>query len=163
MCSSDLYFRVIGTNSVSTTNGSILSFTTSAAPVATVAANTDNATSIGVTSATLNGTIDPVNLSTSVTFCWGTDPALADCSSSTVNAAQSPVSGPSAVAVTYNLTGLTGGTDYYYFVKATNSGGTDIGSILSFTTAPTPTTTVVTTTTATPVSVAATTTTVVAP
>ena len=159
--STTYYFRVIGTNSVSTTNGSILSFTTSAAPVATVAANTDNATSIGVTSATLNGTIDPVNLSTSVTFCWGTDPALADCSSSTVNAAQSPVSGPSAVAVTYNLTGLTGGTDYYYFVKATNSGGTDIGSILSFTTAPTPTTTVVTTTTATPVSVAATTTTVV--
>ena len=121
------YFRVAGTNSSGTTRGSILSFTPGSAPtVATLAA-----TSVGATTATLNGNVTPNGLATEAWFVWGTSSTLAGGTSTTHEAIGA---GTSAVAVDVALTGLTTGTTYYYRVVASNSSGTTSGTpILSFT------------------------------
>jgi hypothetical protein len=131
--STQYFYRVSGVNSVNTSNGTILNFTTASASVITaLTATTDPATSIADNGATLNGTVNPNGSSTTVTFCWGTDNALASCAS--VSATQSPVSGSSDAAVSKALTGLVAGTTYYYSVTATNGGGSDVGDIETFTT-----------------------------
>ena len=62
------HYRVVATNSSGTARGADGIFTTSAAPVAV----TGSATSITVTSATLNGTVDPNSRATSWYFEYGT-------------------------------------------------------------------------------------------
>ncbi|MEI8080270.1 MAG: fibronectin type III domain-containing protein [Actinomycetes bacterium] len=133
------YFRAVGVNSQGTTSGDIHSFSTTSPPVVTTSA----ASSVGTTSATLNGVVDPKNLSTSVMFTYGpTLDLIAD--SVSVTADQSPISGSaSATNVTYTLTGLSASTTYYFRVTATNSAGAPVsGTVLSFTTAYAPSNTV---------------------
>ncbi len=122
------YFRVVATNSAGTLKGLILSFPTVAPPPTVV---TTAATSVTTTGATLNGTVNPNGLATDGYFEWGTDPTLATKSTTST---QAMGSGGSAAAITAPLTGLTPGTTYYFRVVATNAGGTDNGTILSFTT-----------------------------
>lgn len=95
-------------------------------------AQTDAASSVGGTSATLNGTITTGGSdNTTVTFTYST---VADLSSgaATVTAIQSPLSSNSTV--TYQLTGLSRSTKYYFKVTASNSTSTVSGSISDFTT-----------------------------
>lgn len=144
------YFEVSGTytNGQNTTLGGILSFTTPA-NVVPPTTTTDPATNVAEQSATLNGTGTSNGASSTVTFTWGTSSTLASGNTTTA-AAQSPLaSGASSAPVTLNLTGLTGGTTYYFRVTITNANGSANGSILSFTT-PVATTTTSTTTTTTP-------------
>lgn len=148
------YFRVSGTysNGTNTTSGNILSFTTPA-NVVPPAATTDPATNIASQTATLNGTGTSNGASSTITFTWGTSSTLASGNTTTA-AQQSPLApGATSAPVTLNLTGLTGGTTYYFRVTITNSNGTANGIIRSFTTpVATTTTTVAPTTTAAPVS-----------
>lgn len=126
------YFKAIVTNAVSNgdVDGTTLSFTTPLPPEATTTA----ATSVTETTAILNGTIDPNNISTDVEFTWGTDPTL-NTGNTVVAAIESPLSPtPNGAAVTVALTGLTGGTTYYFRVSASNVNGNSNGQILSFTT-----------------------------
>ena len=125
------YEEVVATNSIGTTDGSILSFTTPAAASAPLA-TTQAATDVTATAATLNGSVNPQGSATTVDFVYGTDPIL--MTGTTTTAAQSIGSGTSAVAVNAALTGLQPGTTYYEEVVATSAGGTTDGSILSFTT-----------------------------
>lgn len=113
-------------------DGEILSFTTLAA----LSATTTAASSITETTATLNGSVNPGDESTTVEFCYGTsDAALTTCIA-TPAATQSPLTGSTAQAVSVGITGLTASTTYYFRVSGTNTGqGTATGSILSFTTA----------------------------
>ena len=102
-------------------------------------ATTVAASSLTSTSATLNGTINANNSSTTVTFCYGVDPTLNTCTSvgATTNGT---VTGTSNTSATYNATSLTTGTTYYFRVIGVNSAGTTQGTILNFTptlTAPT--------------------------
>ena len=121
------HFRVVAVNSGGTTNGSDLTFTTSAAaPTAT----TNAATGITTTGATLNGTVNANNASTTVTFQYG----LTTSYGSTASATQSPVSGTSNTSVSASITGLTPNTLYHFRVVAVNTGGTTNGSDLTFTT-----------------------------
>ena len=121
------HFRVKGVNTVGTTNGTDLTFTTSAAaPTATSTA----ASSISGTAATLNGTINAKNASTIVTFEYG----LTTSYGTIVTADQSPVTGSTATTVSKAITGLTPGTTYYYRVVGVNAAGTTNGSGKSFTT-----------------------------
>lgn len=153
------YFEVRGTytNGQNTTFGGILSFTTPAAAVPPTA-TTDPASNVAEQTATLNGTGTSNGASSTITFTWGTSSTLASGNTTTA-AQQSPLaSGASSSPVTLNLTGLTGGTTYYFRVTITNSNGTANGIIRSFTT-PVATTTTTTATTTT----AATTTTTLAP
>ena len=62
------HYRVVATNSSGTARGADGIFTTSSAPVAV----TGSATSITVTSATLNGTVDPNGRATAWYFEYGT-------------------------------------------------------------------------------------------
>jgi hypothetical protein len=89
---------------------------------------TQPATNISANAATLNGTVNANYLSTIVTFEYGTstDYGLE------VSADQSPVTGNTINNVSATLTGLTGGTNYCFRVKAVNSSGTSYGDNNTF-------------------------------
>ena len=124
----DVYFvRAYATNSVGTGYGISLSFTSfGKAPTAMAQPATD----INSTTATLNGSINSNNLSTMVTFEYGTTTSYG----STVTATQNPVTGGITSTVSADITGLTIGTLYHYRVTAANTLGITYGSDLTFTT-----------------------------
>jgi M6 family metalloprotease-like protein len=101
------------------------------APTATTVA----ASSITTSSATLNGTVNANNATTTVTFEWGTTTSLGN----SINATPNSVTGTTNTNVTANLTGLSANTTYYYRVKAVSANGTTYGSTMNFTTTSTPT------------------------
>lgn len=108
-------------------------------PVTAPTVTTNAAGGLTATGATLNGTVNANNASTTVTFQYG----LTTAYGSTVTADQSPVSGNSNTAVSKTITGLTPNTTYHYRVIGVNSGGTTNGGDVTFTTsaiAPTATT-----------------------
>ena len=114
------HYRVIGTNCGGTSNGSDQTFTTGCmVPSAT----TDPASPVGTTTATLKGTVNANNSSTTVTFEYG----LTNSYGNTVTATPSPVTGISNTSVSAGITGLTTGQTYHYRVKAINCGGTTYG------------------------------------
>ncbi len=69
--STTYHFRVVATNSAGTTFGSDRTFTTLSATGAPVV-TTNPATNVASFSATLNGSLDPHGLTTSVHFQYGT-------------------------------------------------------------------------------------------
>ena len=141
------YVRAYATNSVGTSYGNQLSFTTLTLPTVTTTAVT-NITSTTATSGG-NVTSDGGAIVTGRGVCWSTSANPTISGSHTTD-------GSGLGAFVSNITGLTGGTLYYVRAYATNSVGTSYGNQLSFTTLtltlPTVTTTAVTnitTTTAT--------------
>jgi phosphodiesterase/alkaline phosphatase D-like protein len=121
------HYRVVATNSAGTSYGSDVSFTTPAvAPTVT----TNAATSITSSSAVLNGSVNANNATTVAVFDWGLTTAYGN----TVTVAQSPVSGMTATAVTYTLTGLVPNTTYHFRLRGTNVAGTSNGSDAAFST-----------------------------
>jgi uncharacterized protein (TIGR02145 family) len=124
---STYHVRAYATNSAGTAYGSDVQFTTSgsAPTVVTLAAS-----AITSSAATLNGSVNPNYLSTTVTFEYG----LTTSYGSTVTASQSPVTGSSVTSVNAALTGLSVGTTYHFRGKGVNSLGTTFGSDLTFTT-----------------------------
>ncbi len=98
---------------------------TQAIPTAT----TDSATGVGTTGATLNGTVNANNESTTVTFEYGTMTAYG----TTATADQSPVTGTTDTAVSKALTGLTPNTTYHFRVVGQNATGTTYGADMTFT------------------------------
>jgi GH18 family chitinase len=96
---------------------------------------TQAATSITRTSATLNGSINPNNVSTDAWFRYGLDSLLATYDSTTTT---NLGAGGSAVSHSRSLTSLVENTDYYFRAVARNNLGTSLGSILTFKTLPPP-------------------------
>jgi phosphodiesterase/alkaline phosphatase D-like protein len=119
-----------GTNLFAGTGSGV--YITSIANLISTSDITNPATSVTSTSATLNGTINPNGLSTTVQFDYGTTTSYGN----SVTASQSPVTGSSNVSVTANLSGLTSNTLYHYRVEATNTTGTTYGPDSTFTTLP---------------------------
>ncbi len=138
------HFRVKAVNSGGTTYGSDMTFTTSQISTAPVVTTT-SATSIVQTGATLNGTVNANNLSTTVSFEYGTTTSYGQ----TTAATPATVTGTTVTSVSGAITGLTANTLYHFRVKAVNSGGTTYGSDMTFTTSQISTAPVVTTTSAT--------------
>jgi len=89
---------------------------------------TTGATAITATGATLNGTINPNGLASTFHFEWGTSLAYGNNTTST-----SAGSGISAVPVNASISGLTGGTIYYFRLDGTNSDGTTNANYMNFT------------------------------
>ena len=125
------YFRIVAQNTYGTTSGSISSFTTQnvSPPNSAPSATTQSATNVTETGAQLNGEINPNGDATSYWFEWGTTNNLGSTTGH-----QSAGSGDNSNNVSYNISGLSDNTTYYFRVVAQNANGTTSGSILSFTT-----------------------------
>ena len=94
---------------------------------------TDNATELTRTSAKLNGTVNPDNITTTnCKFEWGTStgnyPNSVPCDQGHV------FSGTSTTAVTAPLSGLAGGTEYHFRLAVTNAQGKSNGPDKALTT-----------------------------
>ena len=89
---------------------------------------TTAASSIGSTSATLNGTINPNGLSTTYYFQWGTTTSYGNTTTST-----SAGSGTIAITVSAPLSSLIAGVTYHYRLVGVNADGTNYGTDMNFT------------------------------
>ena len=85
---------------------------------------------VGSTSAILNGTVNANNVSTAVSFDYGST----DAYGTTVSGVPSSVTGSSAISVSASISGLTPGNTYHFRVTGISAGGTAHGSDLTFTT-----------------------------
>lgn len=124
------HYRVVATNSAGTTYGNDMPFVTptNAPPHAT----TNSATNKNGNSATLNATVNPNGLLTSVHFEWG----LTNAYGSTVTLSLLPA-GINDVPLTANITGLTPTLTYHYRIVTENSAGPTVyGADMTFTTPP---------------------------
>jgi phosphodiesterase/alkaline phosphatase D-like protein len=128
------YYRIDAQNQFGTVNGGILSFkTTGPAIDVSATVTTRSAASVGVTTATLRGTVNPNGTSATYWFEYGTDPQFGQTGLSTTPS--TPVSVvTSAVSVSASVSGLATSTTYYYRTAAQNSVGTVHGVSESFTT-----------------------------
>ncbi len=124
------HYRASAANMEEIVYGEDMEFTIQVPVVTTL-----EATNVETASATLNGTVNASDLSTIVSFEYGTSTDYGQ----EVIAEQSPVTGNTITNVSATLTGLTGGTNYYYRVKAVNSSGTSYGENKIFNSAHVPT------------------------
>ena len=125
--SATYYFRVVAINGTGDSIGGIFSFTTSA-PALLPTATTNAATSITISSADLNGVVNPNGTATDAWFEYGTDPTL---STRKNTASQSVGSGFTALPFSVSVSGLTSYETYYFRAVASNAGGTQKGAIKS--------------------------------
>jgi hypothetical protein len=121
------HFRIVATNSAGTRYGSDRTFTTLSATGPPVVI-TNPATNVARSSATLNGSVDPHGLSTSVHFQYGTSTSYG---STTANQTKT---GNTYQSVSANISGLSASRTYHFRIVGTNSGGTRYGSDRTFTT-----------------------------
>ena len=124
------HYRVVATNSAGTARGADGIFSTSAAPVAV----TGSATSVTVTSATLNGTVDPNGRATTWYFEYGTSTSYGSRT-----ADRSAGSGTSNTSVSAPVSSLARGRLYHYRLVATSDAGTSRGADQTFSTSGVPT------------------------
>ena len=96
-----------------------------AAPAPTVV--TGSATDVTTTGATLNGTVNPNGVATTVSFEWGVTAAYGQTTQG-----QAVGSGTAAQPFFAALTGLAPCTTYHYRATATSAGGTATGDDASF-------------------------------
>jgi len=132
------HYRINGVNTGGTANGGDMTFTTSIIPPAVV---TTAATAVTGTTATLNGTVNANNVSSTVSFDYGLTVAYG----TNVPGVPLTVTGTAVTPSLASLTGLIPNTLYHFRINAVNSGGTANGSDMTFTTpavAPVATTTV---------------------
>jgi uncharacterized protein (TIGR02145 family) len=126
------HFRIKTVNSLGTTLGNDLVFTTLGQIPSAV---TQSACCLSTTGAKLNGSVNPNYVSTTVTFEYGSTTEYGN----SLTAIQSPVVGNSTVSVSVSISGLNQGTTYHFRVKALNSLGTAYGEDETFTTLTVPT------------------------
>jgi hypothetical protein len=127
--STTYHFRIVATNSRGTRYGLDRTFTT-LGPTGPPVVTTTPATNVARSSATLNGTVDPHGLSSTVSFQYGRTTGYG---STTPNQTRT---GNTYQNVSANISGLTANATYHFRIKATNSSGTRYGSDRTFTTRP---------------------------
>ena len=122
------HYRINGVNVAGTANGTDMTFTTSQVPPTVT---TNAATGVTASTATMNGTVNANNLSTTVSFDYGLTVAYG----SNMSATPATVTGSANTNVSASLTGLTANTTYHYRVKGVNASGTTNGLDMTFFTA----------------------------
>ena len=123
------HYRVVATSTSGTSRGSDGLFKTLAAPGAV----TGSASSISVSAATLNGTVDPNASETTWWFEYGTSTAYGS-----KTAVKSAGSGTGPTNVSAGISGLQKGRTYHFRLVATSDGGTTNGADASFVTSSAP-------------------------
>jgi len=121
------HFRIVATNSAGTTFGGDRTFTTLSATGAPVVTS-NPATNVAISSATLNGSLDPHGLTTAVFFRWGTTTSYGHTT------AMQSHTGNTYRNIAANISGLSTHTTYHFRIVATNSAGTKLGTDRTFTT-----------------------------
>ena len=144
------HFRLVGSNIAGTRYGSDRTFTTLSATGAPVVI-TNPATNVASFSATLNSSVDPHGLTTTIHFQYGTTTSYG------LTTASQSKSGNTYQSVSANIGGLSASTTYHFRIVATNSAGTRYGSDRTFTTLSATGAPVVTTNPATNVTISSTT------
>jgi hypothetical protein len=125
--STTYHFRIVVHNSSGTSYGADLVFTTLSATGLPVAI-TNPATNATSSSATLNGSLDPHGLTTTVHFQYGTT------TSYTHPTAMVTQTGNTYRNISANISGLTASTTYHFRIVATNGAGTTYGGDKTFST-----------------------------
>jgi hypothetical protein len=121
------HYRIVATNNAGTVHGADRTFTTlstTGPPVVT----TNPATNVTTFSATLNGSLDPHGLITTVSFRWGTTTSYGHTTP------MQSRTGNTYRNITANISGLTTHTTYHFRIIATNTAGTRNGGDRTFTT-----------------------------
>ena len=126
------HFRLVASSSAGTAFGSDATFVTGEPPAATTSA----ASSVGSTSARLNGKVDPNGRPTTYLFEYGTTTAYGAKTS-----ASSAGSGTTASNVSKTVSGLTSGVTYHFRLVATSDAGATAGGDQVFSTQSAPTVT----------------------
>ena len=121
------HFRVVASNGAGTTMGGDRTFST-LTPTGPPVVITNGATNVTASSGTLNGSLDPHGLATTVFFQYGTTTSYG---SATPMQSQT---GNTYRNITANVGGLTPHTTYHFRMVATNAGGTRMGNDRTFTT-----------------------------
>jgi tetratricopeptide (TPR) repeat protein len=121
------HFRIVATNSAGTRYGADRTFTTlrTTGPPVVI---TSPATNVTSSSATLNGSVDPHGLTTTVHFQYGTTTSYG------LTTANQTKSGNAYQNVAANISGLSASTTYHFQIVGTNTSGTTYGSDRTFTT-----------------------------
>jgi uncharacterized membrane protein len=114
-------------NSAGTTYGADLTFTT-LSPTGPPVVTTNPATLIASYSATLNGSVDPHGLTTTIYFQYGTTTSYG------LNTSIRSRTGNTYQTVNASISRLVANTTYHFRIVATNSGGTTYGTDKTFTT-----------------------------
>jgi plastocyanin len=121
------HFRIVASNTDGTRMGADRVFTTltmTGPPVVI----TNPASNLTASSATLQGSLDPHSLTTTVHFQYGTTTSYGRTTSSQTQ------TGSTYRHIASNITGLVAHTTYHFRIVATNSGGTRVGGDRTFTT-----------------------------
>lgn len=124
------YYRVSGSNDAGSADGLVQSFVVPALPPTAV---TQAATSVTVSTATLNAAITANGAKTQAQLRYSTSNTPTNTNSVFVSVAQQ-VEGNVATSVSAPVSGLAPATTYYFQALASNSAGSDSGNVLSFTT-----------------------------
>jgi trimeric autotransporter adhesin len=124
------HYRVVINGNIT---GADQTFTTATLPTSAPTVTTTAATGASVTTATLNGTVNPNGSATKANFLWGTTTAYGNFTD-----VVSLSAGDSAEAIVANLAGLTPNQTYHFRLVATNSNGTTLGTDVTFMTSDTP-------------------------
>jgi hypothetical protein len=141
------YYCALAANVAGTSTGSLLTFATLPTPVTPPdppSVTTDSATDIAPSAAKLAGSVNPNLVDALGWFRYSTiNPGICNDSFGTrepSSAGTTLSAGSTPVAYSQLLNGLLPDTTYYYCAIASNVAGTSVGSMLSFTTMPTPVT-----------------------
>jgi hypothetical protein len=129
-CNTLYHFRGVASNAAGPNWGTDAVFTTAPCPALPPTVTTGSATSVGATTATVSGTVNPNGVSTEAWFEYGTTMSYG---LSTPH--QSIGMGTAGVPVAAVLAGLTCNTLYHFHLVASSSAGTSPGTDSSFTTA----------------------------
>ena len=132
--SSTVYFRITGRNESGVTTTPIGNFKTLAPPKVLPTPIVLAPTSVTAYSARLQGTVNPGNDITQVSFIYGTDPEF-KTNTNTGLASPSSVSGGTPLAVSLPISFLRGDTTYYVRLNSSNSAGSSTSDTYSFKTA----------------------------
>ncbi|NQU15672.1 MAG: hypothetical protein HQ561_16075 [Desulfobacteraceae bacterium] len=122
-CNTTYHYRLVGVNSQGTSYGEDQTFKTSLCPVSKPTVTTGSATSVGTSSATLNGTVNPNGATTTYYFRYGTTQNYGMTTTIT-----SVGSGNDAVSASASITELSDNTIYYFALVGVNSAGASSGT-----------------------------------